>query len=98
VTPFWWPQVWRALGARGIGPGSLYVHQTEAIDALLQRQHTAVCTSTASGKSLCYNVPILQARSACLLVLFPAVLLAMPCRCCVPSDNLRGSDLWTCLL
>ena len=27
----------------------------------LQGQHTVVATSTASGKSLCYNVPVLQA-------------------------------------
>ena len=52
----------RALRARGIAPGGLFSHQTEAIDALLQRRHVAVCTSTASGKSLCYNVPILQVR------------------------------------
>ena len=54
------PPVWRALASKGIGPGKLFAHQTEAIDALLRREHVAVCTSTASGKSLCYNVPILQ--------------------------------------
>ena len=27
----------------------------------VQGRHTVVATSTASGKSLCYNIPILQA-------------------------------------
>jgi hypothetical protein len=49
-----------ALAARGIG--QLFVHQAAAVDALcFQRKHVVVATSTASGKSLCYNVPMLEA-------------------------------------
>jgi DEAD/DEAH box helicase domain-containing protein len=49
-----------ALAARGIA--QLFVHQAAAVDALCcQRKHVVVATSTASGKSLCYNVPMLEA-------------------------------------
>lgn len=35
--------------------------QAAAIDLLLlERRHVVICTATASGKSLCYNVPVLQ--------------------------------------
>jgi ATP-dependent helicase YprA (DUF1998 family) len=49
-----------ALAARGIK--QLFVHQAAAVDALCcQRKHVVVATSTASGKSLCYNVSMLEA-------------------------------------
>ena len=56
------PQVRAALAARGVAPDRLYLHQAAAVDSLLARRHTVVCTSTASGKSLCYTIPILQVR------------------------------------
>lgn len=56
------PQVHAALAARGVSPDRLYIHQAAAVDSLLARRHTVVCTSTASGKSLCYTIPILQVR------------------------------------
>jgi hypothetical protein len=43
--------------ARGIE--QLYIHQVAAIDALSQRQHVIVSTSTASGKSVIYQVAIM---------------------------------------
>ena len=49
----------RMLQARGIH--QLFSHQAAAVDALLAGRHTVVATSTASGKSLCYNIPILEA-------------------------------------
>lgn len=69
----------RAAGTSGSGGGSgrgLFTHQAAAIDALLLcRSHTVVCTATASGKSACYNVPVLQALAedacACALYMFP---------------------------
>jgi ATP-dependent helicase YprA (DUF1998 family) len=54
------PEMLTALSSRGITPDSLYSHQAAAVDALLAHKHVAVCTSTASGKSLCYTIPILQ--------------------------------------
>lgn len=53
---------------------------TQAIDALLQGSNVVVCTSTASGKSVCYTVPILEALAAdpeaCALFMFPTKALA----------------------
>lgn len=52
----------------------------QAIDALLGGAHVVVCTSTASGKSVCYSVPILEALAAdpeaCALFMFPTKALA----------------------
>ncbi|KAI0747965.1 P-loop containing nucleoside triphosphate hydrolase protein [Daedaleopsis nitida] len=39
---------------------SLYTHQVAAINALAQRKNVIVSTSTASGKSVIYQVPLLQ--------------------------------------
>src|SRR5436190_8387770 len=44
-----------ALVARGVS--ELYSHQAEAIGHALSGRHTVVITPTASGKTLCYNVP-----------------------------------------
>nr|CAB3448543.1 unnamed protein product [Digitaria exilis] len=69
-----------ALGA--IGVTKLYSHQAEAIDhALAGGKHVVVSTSTSSGKSLCYNVPVLEsisppASTSCALYLFPTKALA----------------------
>ena len=48
-----------ALEKRGIG--QLYSHQREAWDHIAAGRHTVVVTPTASGKTLCYNLPVLQA-------------------------------------
>ncbi|KAL0947334.1 hypothetical protein HGRIS_013453 [Hohenbuehelia grisea] len=44
--------------SRGIS--SLYVHQTSAIDAIEEGHNVIVSTSTASGKSVIYQVPVLR--------------------------------------
>jgi len=36
------------------------IHQTEAIKASLDDEHTLVCTGTGSGKSICFLLPILS--------------------------------------
>ena len=38
----------------------LWNHQAEAINHILDGKNTVIVTSTASGKSLCYNIPVLQ--------------------------------------
>ncbi|MFW9897508.1 MAG: DEAD/DEAH box helicase, partial [Candidatus Thorarchaeota archaeon] len=38
----------------------LWRHQTDAINLIRQGKNTVIVTSTASGKSLCYNIPVLQ--------------------------------------
>jgi DEAD/DEAH box helicase domain-containing protein len=72
------PRLRRALESRGID--QLYTHQAEAIDHALRRRHVVVVTPTASGKTLCYNAPILhdilQDSSTRALYLFPTKALA----------------------
>jgi DEAD/DEAH box helicase domain-containing protein len=47
-----------ALRERGTAP--LYTHQAEAVGAALEGENIVVVTGTASGKTLCYNLPVLQ--------------------------------------
>jgi len=47
-----------ALKSRGIE--ELYAHQGEALAAIRAGRHLCLCTPTASGKSLCYHIPVLQ--------------------------------------
>ncbi len=72
------PPVQRALAAAGAE--QLYTHQAEAINAALAGQHVVVATSTASGKTLCFNVPVLEALArdplARALYLYPTKALA----------------------
>jgi DEAD/DEAH box helicase domain-containing protein len=67
-----------ALEARGWAP--LYIHQAEAVAAALAGENVAVVTGTASGKTLCYNLPVLQSLlhepQARALYLFPTKALA----------------------
>ena len=66
------------LRARGIERP--YVHQAQAINAALAGQDFVVVTPTASGKTLCYNVPVLDAilkdPAARALYLFPTKALS----------------------
>ena len=66
------------LRARGIERP--YVHQAQAINAALAGQDFVVVTPTASCKTLCYNVPVLDAilkdPAARALYLFPTKALS----------------------
>ena len=66
------------LASRGIG--ELYTHQADAIAHVLARRNVAITTPTASGKTLCYNAPVLDAilrdPSTRALYLFPTKALA----------------------
>ena len=71
------PALAAALRERGID--QLYSHQAAAWQAAQARQHVAVVTPTASGKSLCYTLPVLTAAmrdNAKALYLFPTKALA----------------------
>ncbi len=72
------------LSGRGIE--QLYEHQVEALEAARGGQDWVVVTGTASGKTLCYNLPILEAcladPEARALYLFPTKALA--------QDQLKG--------
>ncbi|MDR1956723.1 MAG: DEAD/DEAH box helicase [Treponema sp.] len=67
-----------ALCKQGIS--RLYTHQREVWEHLRQGRHVAVLTPTASGKTLCYNLPVLQALlqdpAARALYLFPTKALS----------------------
>jgi DEAD/DEAH box helicase domain-containing protein len=66
-----------ALQARGIH--QLYSHQAQAWAATRRGEHTVVVTPTASGKTLCYTLPVLAAameKKAKALYLFPTKALA----------------------
>ncbi len=67
----------RALQSRGIH--RLYSHQAEAWDASRRGEDLVVVTPTASGKSLCYLLPVAAVamqRRAKALMLFPTKALA----------------------
>jgi len=72
------PRIGDAVRARGID--ELYSHQAHAWDRIAKGQHVVVVTPTASGKTLCYNLPALQALvhqpDARILYLFPTKALA----------------------
>jgi len=76
----------QALTACGIL--QLYTHQAQAINAIAEGRHVITATSAASGKTLIYNLPVLQ---SCLedprsraFYLFPTKALA--------QDQLRALD------
>ncbi|GAB2666034.1 DEAD/DEAH box helicase [Arenimonas aestuarii] len=71
------PALAAALRARGIG--QLYSHQAQAWDAARAGRHFVVVTPTASGKSLCYTLPVVAAamqQQAKALFLFPTKALS----------------------
>jgi DEAD/DEAH box helicase domain-containing protein len=77
-----------ACERRGIA--SLYSHQAEAIDQILSGMNVAVVTPTASGKTLCYNLPVLQSLlndpGSRAFYLFPTKALA--------EDQRQELDRW----
>jgi DEAD/DEAH box helicase domain-containing protein len=72
------PRLAAGLAARGID--RLYTHQAAAWAAARSGRHSVVVTPTASGKTLCYNLPGLQALlespTARALYLFPTKALS----------------------
>ncbi|MEE8618906.1 MAG: DEAD/DEAH box helicase [Dehalococcoidales bacterium] len=72
------------LNEHGLLP--LYTHQVEAVNSVRDGKNVMVSTSSASGKTLCYNIPVLEAiltePRSCVLYLFPTKALA--------QDQLRG--------
>ena len=67
--------------------GGLWKHQADAINLVRSGQSVAVATGTASGKSLCYQLPIAESivtglRASTSLLLYPTKALA--------QDQLRG--------
>jgi DEAD/DEAH box helicase domain-containing protein len=65
---------------RGRGVETLYEHQAAALAAARRGEHVVVATGTASGKSLAFNLPVLDALAAepkqRALYLYPTKALA----------------------
>ncbi len=68
----------RLLEQQGLAP--LFTHQAAAVAAVLEGENVVVATRTASGKSLCYTIPVLDSLSRApqgrALYLFPTKALA----------------------
>ncbi|KAG2133901.1 DEAD H helicase [Suillus cothurnatus] len=73
---------------------SLYCHQAAAINAIAQRKHVIVSTSTASGKSVIYQVPLLkfleENSNATAIFIYPTKALAQDQRTALEQL------LWAC--
>ena len=71
---------------------SLYTHQAKAINTARYGKNIMVATASASGKTLCYNIPALEAilndRTSRALYLFPTKALA--------QDQLRSLSQLGC--
>jgi len=72
------PRLREALEKRGVR--QLYCHQAEAFEAIEAGKNVVVVTPTASGKTLCYNLPVLNLLlrddGARAMYLFPTKALA----------------------
>ena len=81
------PRVREALAAQGVD--ALYAHQAEAWDSAARGEHFVVTTGTASGKTLAFNLPVLDALARepkqRALYLYPTKALA--------QDQLRALGL-----
>lgn len=71
------PRVREALARQGVE--RLYSHQAEAYAAAAAGRHTVITTASASGKSLCFNLPVLnelaRGNKARALYLYPTKAL-----------------------
>jgi DEAD/DEAH box helicase domain-containing protein len=67
-----------------------WIHQAHAVEALHRGSHVAVTTPTASGKTLCFNLPVMQSvlenPQARALYLYPMKALA--------QDQLKTLQEW----
>jgi DEAD/DEAH box helicase domain-containing protein len=72
------PELRTALQKEGMD--RLYVHQRQAADLALDKVDVVAATPTASGKTLCYNLPVFQSlledQAATALYLFPTKALS----------------------
>lgn len=72
------PAIRSVLTQSGLLP--LYSHQAEAINAIRKKNNVVVSTGFASGKTLCYNIPVIESllsdRYARAIYLYPTKALA----------------------
>jgi len=87
------PALRQALEKRGIR--RLYAHQAEAWGLVRSGQHLVIATPTASGKTLCFNLPVLDrvlSERSKALYLFPTKALAQD-QVAELSEINRAADL-----
>jgi DEAD/DEAH box helicase domain-containing protein len=74
-----WPEPIRRI-ITTLGIGDLYRHQADAVDLIRSGRHVVIATPTASGKTLIYNLPmmekILKNPNSRALYIFPLKALA----------------------
>ncbi len=82
------PELLKILKSSGFE--SAWIHQSRVIDALFEGKHAAVTTPTASGKTLCFNLPVfhsvLENPQNRALYLYPMKALA--------QDQLKNLMEW----
>jgi len=77
----------------------LYEHQANAIECALKGRNVVIATPTASGKTVCFNVPVLDAiirdTSSCALYVYPTKALAQDQIRKIASfrDDNKGDDV-----
>jgi len=75
---------------RNLGIGKLYSHQATAIEHVRSGKNIVIVTGTASGKTLCYTIPVVESlledSKATMLFIYPTKALA--------QDQLRGLGLF----
>jgi len=95
--PVWMPLALREALKTAYGIERLYLHQSEAVKlAHGGDKHVVVATATSSGKSICFNVPVLSSivasrGAAKALYLFPTKALAQDQ--CRALRSLLASDV-----
>ena len=86
------PTLARALSKQGIG--SLYAHQAIAVEKVRDGKNVVIATPTASGKTLTYNLPVLESflkdPNSKALYVFPLKALE--------QDQLKSLREWASLL
>ena len=86
------PRVASSLLAQGIT--ALYTHQADVWEAAARGEHVIVTTGTASGKSLAFNLPVLDALAADpkqrVLYLYPTKALAQDQARALAAFRLKG--------
>ena len=84
----------RLLGAlTTLGIRRIYSHQWEAWNVIRSRKNAVIVTPTASGKTLCYNLPVVQSvleRRAKSLYLFPTKALSQDQVAAIQDLNRAG--------
>ena len=92
VTSPWPADVARVLKEAGIG--RLYSHQARAMDLVRSGRHVVVATPTASGKSIVYNLPVLER-----LLADPAAkaLYIYPLKALAQDQHRSLNQLFSCL-